>query len=58
MANGHAPPGDARCPELFDARWGNGRSNRYSLPFEAFADDSTWRYWRYRFMEASGLSTF
>lgn len=43
---------------FFDARWGNGRGNHYSLPFEAFADDSTWRYWRYRFMEASGLSTF
>ncbi len=42
----------------FDARWGNDRDNRYSLPFSAFADDSTWRYWRYRLMEASGLSTF
>ncbi|MDG4867593.1 phospholipase D family protein [Guyparkeria sp. 1SP6A2] len=43
---------------FFDARWSNGHGNRHSLPFEAFADDSPWRYWRYRFMEASGLSTF
>ena len=29
-----------------------------SLPFEAYEDRSTLRYWRYRIMEATGLSTF
>ena len=42
----------------FRERWGNGEGNRHSLPFKAFADDSAWQYWRYRLMEASGLSTF
>ena len=43
---------------FFETRWGNGSDALHSLPFEAFADDSTWRYWRYRLMEATGLSTF
>ncbi|MFO7582248.1 phospholipase D family protein [Guyparkeria sp.] len=43
---------------FFETRWGNGRQALHSLPFEAFADDSTWRYWRYRLMEATGLSAF
>lgn len=30
----------------------------FSLPYESSADTSRLRYWRYRFMEASGLSTF
>jgi phosphatidylserine/phosphatidylglycerophosphate/cardiolipin synthase-like enzyme len=29
-----------------------------SLPFDAYEDRSTLRYWRYRIMEATGLSTF
>ncbi len=43
---------------FFETRWGNGRQDLHSLPFEEFADDSTLRYWRYRLMEATGLSTF
>ena len=29
-----------------------------SLPYEHWADESRLRYWRYRIMEATGLSTF
>jgi hypothetical protein len=29
-----------------------------SLPYERWADESRLRYWRYRIMEATGLSTF
>ncbi len=31
---------------------------QYTAPFDSFRDDSRLRYWRYRLMEASGLSTF
>jgi phosphatidylserine/phosphatidylglycerophosphate/cardiolipin synthase-like enzyme len=44
----------------FSMLWGqqgNG-SNAYTAPYEAWTDDSILSFWRYRFMEASGLSTF
>jgi phosphatidylserine/phosphatidylglycerophosphate/cardiolipin synthase-like enzyme len=44
--------------DYFALRWGNGNGERHSLPFADYADDSPWRYWRYRLMEATGLSTF
>jgi hypothetical protein len=44
--------------EFFDRRWHNEPERIHSLPYEAFEDTSRLRYWRYRFMEASGLSTF
>ncbi len=44
--------------EFFDQRWTNTPDRHYSLPFEAHADYSALRYWRYRLMEATGLSTF
>ena len=31
---------------------------RISIPYARYADDSRWRYWRYRFTEATGLSSF
>ncbi len=42
----------------FLAVFGNEGGAHYTLPFEAFADRSRARYWRYRAMEATGLSTF
>ncbi len=44
----------------FDRLWQQGpdQSPTLSLPYEAYADPSHWRYWRYRVMEATGLSTF
>jgi phosphatidylserine/phosphatidylglycerophosphate/cardiolipin synthase-like enzyme len=43
---------------LFERNWSNPGGNRYSQPYEDFADHSRWRYGVYRFMEFSGLSTF
>jgi len=44
--------------QFFDERWNNQDGKRHSLPYDAYADDSSLRYWRYRIMEATGLSTF
>lgn len=48
----------ADAAAFFDTRWQNEPNRIHSLPYSAFADHSGLRYWRYRFMEASGLSTF
>jgi len=42
----------------FELAWQNQDGATHSLPYSAFADHSYWRYGLYRFMEASGLSTF
>ncbi len=42
----------------FERAWSNRDGATHSLPYSAFADHSYWRYGLYRFMEASGLSTF
>ena len=42
----------------FETRWHNERERRHSTAYESRADPSLLRYWRYRFMEATGLSTF
>jgi len=42
----------------FEREWHNANGATYSLPYADFADHSRWRYLVYRFMEASGLSTF
>jgi phosphatidylserine/phosphatidylglycerophosphate/cardiolipin synthase-like enzyme len=45
---------------FFDRQWQAGPATTpvLSLPYEAYADHSQIRYWRYRLMEATGLSTF
>ena len=45
---------------FFDEQWnyGPGDTPVMSLPYEAWADESWVRYWQYRLMEATGLSTF
>ncbi|MDZ7769051.1 MAG: phospholipase D-like domain-containing protein [Woeseiaceae bacterium] len=48
----------ADAAAFFDARWNNEPGRVYSLAYEAFADSSPLRYWRYRFMEWSGWSSF
>ncbi|MET0987794.1 MAG: phospholipase D-like domain-containing protein [Steroidobacteraceae bacterium] len=40
------------------ARLWRNEGGAYTLPFARFDDTSRVRYWRYRFMEATGLSTF
>jgi len=42
----------------FDDSWTNADGRRISLPYGAYADESAWSTWRYRFGEATGLSTF
>ncbi|MDO6823855.1 phospholipase D family protein [Marinobacter sp. 1_MG-2023] len=49
-----------KAVDFFERQWqsGPGSDPVMSLPYERWADDSTLRYWRYRLMEATGLSTF
>ena len=42
----------------FEQSWNNGDGRRISLLYSAYEDTSRWRYWRYRFTEATGLSSF
>lgn len=42
----------------FDRAWHNTDNSIYSLDYSEFADHSRWRYGMYRFMEATGMSTF
>ncbi|NBB93491.1 MAG: phospholipase [Gammaproteobacteria bacterium] len=44
--------------EFFEERWSNTPDRIHSLPYENYADESRIRYWQYRLMEATGLSTF
>jgi len=42
----------------FERRWNNHDQRRYSVDYEQYADERRWRYWQYRVMERTGLSTF
>jgi phosphatidylserine/phosphatidylglycerophosphate/cardiolipin synthase-like enzyme len=44
----------------FDLLWNNDETKHieYTTSFVAFKDESALRYWRYRFMEATGIGTF
>lgn len=44
--------------DFFEVQWGNTNGRTYSVPYEEFANDALWQRLQYRFMEASGLSTF
>ncbi len=50
--------GLAEAGKRFDRRWHNRDGRSYSLDYNEYADESRLRYWRYRIMEATGLSTF
>ena len=43
---------------FFERRWHSSPQRITSQPFEAFDDATAWQRVRYRFMEATGLSTF
>jgi phosphatidylserine/phosphatidylglycerophosphate/cardiolipin synthase-like enzyme len=48
-----------RMQTYFNRLWTGDTANAaYTVPFESYKDESSLRYWRYRFMEATGLSTF
>jgi hypothetical protein len=51
-------PALADASAFFEARWHNEPDRIHSLDYEAFADPSQLRYWRYRLMEWSGWSAF
>jgi len=56
--------GPAADPVLQDARryvdaiWTNADGRHCTVEYEHYRDPSRLKYWRYRFMEATGLSTF
>lgn len=49
-----------KARSFFDEHWQNGPGSDQvlSLPWSEWADASSLRYWQYRLMEATGLSTF
>ncbi|WP_035572723.1 phospholipase D-like domain-containing protein [Halomonas halocynthiae] len=51
-------PAIDQASELFERRWFSSDERRTSLPLSAIEQDSAWARWRYRLMEATGLSTF
>ncbi|MCA1778496.1 MAG: phospholipase D family protein [Xanthomonadaceae bacterium] len=53
---GHRAIADAAA--YFERRWNNRPGQSYSVPYEHYADQGRLRYWQYRFMEFTGLSTF
>lgn len=46
-----------KVSSYFDMLWDNSGGN-YTLPFEAYKDDSLFKYILYRFQEATGFSSF
>ncbi|MEM7053695.1 MAG: phospholipase D family protein [Pseudomonadota bacterium] len=51
-------PAMADAIAFFELRWHNGPNQLFSRPYDYYADESRLRYWQYRFLEATGLSTF
>jgi len=49
-----------KTDRFFEEQWNSGPGSNpvMSLPYQACADHSALRYWQYRVMEATGLSTF
>jgi len=58
VPNGH--PVARKASEYFDQHWANEQANSapLSLPYSDWTDNSRLKYWQYRVMEATGLSTF
>ncbi|MFP4333982.1 MAG: phospholipase D-like domain-containing protein [Wenzhouxiangella sp.] len=44
--------------QWFEMRWTNADGRSFSLDYDRYADERWFRYWQYRIMEATGLSTF
>ena len=56
---GHeATPAVANAAAWFELLWHNAPGRRYSTDYEAFADESLRKRFRYRVEERTGLSTF
>ncbi len=48
----------ADAADWFELRWNNTDDKRFSVDYETYADSRVWPQVLYRFMEASGISTF
>lgn len=48
----------ADAEKYMNSAWSNLDGRQISVDYQKYADDSTLKYWLYRFMEWSGLSTF
>ncbi len=42
----------------FNQAWSNQNAQQMSVDYAKYADESTWKYLKYRFLEWSGMSTF
>ncbi len=51
-------PMTKKMTDFFDRQWNNTNERTYSLAYDTFAQDSLWLKLQYRFMEATGFSTF
>ena len=51
-------PAISDAGQYFERLWNNQPGRHFSVPYAVFEDTSRLRYWLYRIMEASGLSTF
>jgi len=51
-----ATPALAQAQSFFDEQWSNHEGVEYSLPYEAYANDSWWLATRYHLKEFTGLS--
>ncbi|ANF81089.1 phospholipase [Acinetobacter sp. NCu2D-2] len=44
--------------QYFNAAWSNLNGKKMSVDYAQYADESTMKYWSYRFLEWSGMATF
>ena len=44
--------------QYFDSTWANANDRQMTVEYSKYADESKVKYWIYRFMEWSGISTF
>ena len=51
-------PALQQAQSYFDRAWTNQDQQIMSLDYEKYKDESNFKYWAYRFLEWSGLSTF
>ena len=47
-----------QAQQYFDRAWQNEAGKNISVGYENYKDESSFKYWKYRFLEWSGLSTF
>lgn len=48
----------AEVHEYFETLWDNEEGRQFTVPYDAYADESWWRRWQYRLQSETGLSTF